>query len=98
MSGGPQDGPQVVAGDVLLLGREASPQFVRPLTVRVIRRLDDWHTYDGWLWLDGYEVGTKGVATRRRTLYVRLAGFRWLSMSARPTRPRRPPARTVVAG
>ncbi|WP_431973265.1 hypothetical protein [Micromonospora haikouensis] len=33
----------------------ASVQFVRPIFFRVIRVHDDWHTYHGWLWLDGYQ-------------------------------------------
>jgi hypothetical protein len=28
---------------------------MRPIVVRVIRVLD-WPTYDGWLWIDGYQL------------------------------------------
>ncbi|MET8043613.1 hypothetical protein ABZU25_22450 [Micromonospora sp. NPDC005215] len=38
-------------GDMLRLDRAVSVQFMRPITVRVIRVLD-WITYDGWAWID----------------------------------------------
>nr|WP_244296026.1 hypothetical protein [Micromonospora orduensis] len=38
--------------------------FLRPIFVRVIR-LPDWVTYDGWLWIEGYELGPKGEAVVR---------------------------------
>ncbi|MFG2051850.1 hypothetical protein ACGFIW_31010 [Micromonospora sp. NPDC048935] len=41
------------AGDLLRLDRAASIQFMIPITVRVIRKLD-WITYDGWCWIDCY--------------------------------------------
>ncbi|MGA4729157.1 hypothetical protein ACWEOS_29655 [Micromonospora taraxaci] len=49
---------------------------MRPIVVRVIRVLD-WPTYDGWLWLDGYELSAKGAAVARRTLFVMPAGLIW---------------------
>ncbi|MGN9810065.1 hypothetical protein ACTMSW_11990 [Micromonospora sp. BQ11] len=64
------------AGDLILLTRAASPQFVRPLTVRVIREIADRHPYEGWAWIDGYELSARGEAVRRRELYILRAGVR----------------------
>ncbi|MFG3715777.1 hypothetical protein [Micromonospora sp. NPDC047730] len=89
------------SGDVIRLTRDASPQFVNPIRVRVIRVLDDWHTYDGWKWLDGYQLGPKDEAVDRRTLFVRVAGVQWLTKPAPPSpgTPRRPlPRARMVVG
>ncbi|MEU1885800.1 hypothetical protein ABZ491_10020 [Micromonospora rifamycinica] len=59
----------MAAGDLLHLTRQASVQFSRPITVRVIRVRTDWHTYDGWVWIDAYQLDAAGDAVRRRTLY-----------------------------
>ncbi|WP_232234104.1 hypothetical protein [Micromonospora chokoriensis] len=67
---------EVKSGDVLHLTRAASVQFLRPIFVRVIR-LPDWVTYDGWLWIEGYELGPKGEAVVRRSLFVQKAGLIW---------------------
>lgn len=76
------------SGEVLLLTRAASVQFIRPITVRVIRPLD-WPTYAGWCWLDCYQLNAAGDATARRSLYVQPAGVRYLD-AARPARAARP--------
>lgn len=73
---GPRPRPTPLAGDLLHLTRAASVQFVRPIFVRVIRVLD-WPTYDGWLWIDGYQLSAKGAAVARRTLFVMSAGLIW---------------------
>ncbi|SCG15042.1 hypothetical protein GA0070610_1270 [Micromonospora echinofusca] len=78
MSAGP-----LRAGDVVLLTREASPQFTRPLTVRVIRELTDRHPYAGWFWFEGYELNRRGAAVQQRELYALRAGVRWLSRAIR---------------
>ncbi|MEU7959143.1 hypothetical protein [Micromonospora humida] len=62
------------AGDLLLLTRAASVQFLRPARFRVIRVLD-WPTYDGWVWLDGYRLDDRDEAVARRTVFVRPAGL-----------------------
>ncbi|MEU8419899.1 hypothetical protein AB0C15_03370 [Micromonospora sp. NPDC048835] len=83
-------------GDVLYLTRAASVQFLRPITVRVIRVLD-WPTYDGWLWLDGYELAASGDAVARRSLFVMPAGLIWRDPPpVVRTTSRRPVARTPV--
>ncbi|MBG6066225.1 hypothetical protein [Micromonospora ureilytica] len=63
------------AGDLLIVGREASVQFIRPIRFRVIRVLD-WITYDEWIWLDGYQLDDRGDAVARRSIFVMKAGLR----------------------
>jgi hypothetical protein len=41
---------------------------------RVIR-VHDWSTYDGWAWLDGYELDSTGDAIARRSIFVHLHGL-----------------------
>ncbi|MBM0276270.1 hypothetical protein [Micromonospora tarensis] len=74
------------AGDVVLLTAAASVQFRTPIVVRVIREIPDRHTYHGWLWLDAYQLNSKGEAVARRELFVLRAGLRL------PTSRRGPPA------
>ncbi|PWR06286.1 hypothetical protein DKT68_22980 [Micromonospora acroterricola] len=71
-------GRTVRSGDLLHLTRAASPQFAQPITVRVIRALTDRHTYEGWLWIDAYQLGRNGDAVARRELYLMPAGAHWL--------------------
>lgn len=83
------------AGDLLNITRDASVQFVTPFRFRVIRHLDR-STYDGWAWLDGYQLNAGGDAEVRREIYVQLAGLRWVS-EPRPARtPARRPARRIM--
>ncbi|MEV7328121.1 hypothetical protein [Micromonospora sp. NPDC093244] len=70
---------EVCCGDLLYLTSAASPQFTRPITVRVIRALSDRHTYHGWLWIDAYQLGPRGDAVARRELYLMPAGAQWLT-------------------
>jgi hypothetical protein len=63
------------SGDVLHVTRAASVQFVEPLLFRVIR-VHDWPTYDGWVWLDGYELNASGDAVERRSIFVQIDGLR----------------------
>ncbi|MEV0154105.1 hypothetical protein AB0H57_10240 [Micromonospora sp. NPDC050686] len=87
------------AGDVLHVTRTASVQFLKPIMFRVIR-VHDWPTYDGWVWLDGYELNASGDAVNRRSIYVQAAGLRQLQSAPvnRPhtVRQRRPVSRTPV--
>jgi hypothetical protein len=41
---------------------------------RVIR-VHDWPTYDGWAWLDGYQLNAAGDAVERRSIFVQLPGL-----------------------
>ncbi|MFG3698394.1 hypothetical protein ACGF5C_10840 [Micromonospora sp. NPDC047620] len=59
---------------MLHLTRAAGPQFVRSIFFRLIKVRTDLHTYDGWTWLDGYQLDEKGDAVARRELYVFKAG------------------------
>ncbi len=61
----------VKSGDVYRVGRAASVQFgPRPIWFRVIRQ-HDWPTYDGWVWVDGYELNpSTGEAVQRRSILV----------------------------
>ncbi|QOC89795.1 hypothetical protein [Micromonospora craniellae] len=62
-------------GDLLRVGREASVQFRQPILFRVIRVLN-WTTYDGWIWLEGYQLNGRGDAVDRRAIFVQPAGLR----------------------
>ncbi|MCO1597372.1 hypothetical protein M8C17_19660 [Micromonospora sp. RHAY321] len=85
----------VRSGDVLLLTRAASPQFFRPITVRVIRVLD-WIAYDGWLWIDAYQLRPDGMALARRSLYVMPGGAQFVVAPAVVPGRRRSVGRTTV--
>ncbi|WFE37710.1 hypothetical protein [Micromonospora sp. WMMD998] len=87
------EGLALRAGDVLHLTRVASPQFARPIRVRLIRMLD-WTTYDGWLWVDVYQLGPDGNATARRSLFMRRAGVRMVAPP--PVSQRRPRTGALV--
>lgn len=84
------------SGDVLHVTRAASVQFVEPIFFRVIR-VHDWPTYDGWVWLDGYELNAAGDAVERRSIFVQVNGLRQLSsgQDLRTRNARRPSAGQV---
>nr|WP_203839063.1 MULTISPECIES: hypothetical protein [Actinoplanes] len=67
----------VRAGDVVLVGRAASVQFAGPagFAFRVVD-VDSRPTYDGWVWLDGYQLDRTGRPVLRRKIFVREAGLR----------------------
>ncbi|MGC4894349.1 hypothetical protein [Micromonospora sp. DT31] len=88
------------SGDVLHVTRAASVQFLQPIMFRVIRVLD-WPTFDGWLWLEGYELNTAGDAVKRRSIFVLGDGLRQLQAAPVPRQhtirtPRRPVVRTPL--
>jgi hypothetical protein len=86
------------SGDVLQVTRAASVQFVDPILFRVIR-VHDWPTYDGWIWLDGYELNVAGDAVDRRSIFVQLDGLRQMRRAPErraPAAQRMPPARVRV--
>lgn len=62
-------------GTLLVLGRAASPQFVQPIRLRLVRAAPAV-TCDGWVWVDGYQLDQAGRAVERRTVFVRIAGVR----------------------
>src|SRR6478752_4677610 len=69
------------AGDILHVTREASVQFLRPMMFRVIR-VHDWPTYEGWVWLDGYQLNAAGDAVERRSIFVQVNGLQQGSTGA----------------
>jgi hypothetical protein len=73
------------SGDVLRVTRAASVQFASPLLFRVIR-VHDWSTYDGWCWLDGYELNATGDAVSRRSIFVRVDGLQRAQVGPPPNR------------
>jgi len=62
-------------GDVLLVTRDASVQFLEPILFRVIA-VSARSAYDGWLWLSGYQLRPDGTATERRDIFVQADGLR----------------------
>lgn len=75
--------------------REASVQFASPLLFRVIR-VHNWSTYDGWAWLDGYELNSAGEAIDRRSIFVQVSGLQRAQLSA--SRYVRPRSRNRIGG
>ncbi|MEU6023525.1 hypothetical protein ACGFIK_10300 [Micromonospora sp. NPDC048871] len=88
------------SGDVLHVNSAASVQFAKPIHFRVIRVLDR-PTYDGWLWLEGYELNAVGDAVNRRSIFVKRDGLRLLQAAPQPQPHtvrslRRPVSRTPI--
>ncbi|NBE84504.1 hypothetical protein GVV04_26740 [Micromonospora sp. NEAU-HG-1] len=81
------------AGDVLQVTRVCSVQFIRPIFFRLIKVRTDLITYEGWVWLDGYQLDEKGDALARRELFVIREGIRRVNRPIGPTpaQPRRRP-------
>ncbi|WP_244236234.1 hypothetical protein, partial [Micromonospora inaquosa] len=67
------------AGDLLHIDRAASVQFAIPFRFRLIKVLADRITYDGWVWLEGYQLDSRGEALARRELFVQKEGLRLLA-------------------
>jgi hypothetical protein len=81
------------SGDVLRVTKAASVQFAEPMLFRVIR-VHDWPTYDGWTWLDGYQLDNSGDAVERRSIFVLVEGLQQVT----PVRsPRQQPRQRAVA-
>ncbi|WP_433345932.1 hypothetical protein [Micromonospora sp. CA-111912] len=74
-------------GDVLHLTRAASPQFVKPITIRVIREMKNQHTYHGWTWIEAYELNAAGDAVAKRELFVLREGLHRLAAAPRQAAP-----------
>ncbi|MDT4990552.1 MAG: hypothetical protein QOH97_444 [Actinoplanes sp.] len=71
------------SGDVIHVTKAASVQFAAPMLFRVIR-VHDWPTYDGWTWLDGYELNSAGDAVERRSIFVQITGLRQVGKAPDP--------------
>ncbi|MFI6758263.1 hypothetical protein ACIBF5_03840 [Micromonospora sp. NPDC050417] len=85
------------SGDVLQVTRAASVQFAQPILFRVIRA-HDWPTYDGWIWLDGYELNAAMDAVARRSIFVQLDGLRAVRLTAPAARHLNAGPRTMTGG
>ncbi|MFI7069571.1 hypothetical protein [Micromonospora sediminicola] len=57
-------------------------------------RVLEWTTYDGWRWIDCYQLGPNGTATARRSLFVRVSGVR--RQTPPPVSQRRPRVGALV--
>jgi hypothetical protein len=71
------------SGDVIQVTKAASVQFSSPMLFRVIR-VHDWPTYEGWIWLDGYELNASGEAVERRSIFVQTGGLRQVGKAPDP--------------
>ena len=71
------------SGDVIHVTKAASVQFAAPMLFRVIR-VHDWPTYEGWIWLDGYELNAGGDAVERRSIFVQASGLRQVGKAPDP--------------
>jgi len=62
-------------GDVVYVGGAASCQFaLSDINFRVIR-VEEKPTYEGWAWVEGYQLSARGNAVERRTIFVRPEGL-----------------------
>ncbi|OZV81051.1 hypothetical protein CA850_12980 [Micromonospora echinospora] len=79
---------RIKPGDLLRVDGCASVQFGgdRALTLRVVSVLDDRPTFDGWIWLAGYVLDAKGLATDKRELFVQRAGLHPVTAAVFPVR------------
>ena len=64
-------------GDVVYVDKSASVQFAgaKGFNFRVVR-VDDKPTYEGWAWINGYVLNTKGDAVAKRDIFVRPDGLK----------------------
>jgi hypothetical protein len=73
------------SGEVVRVTAAASVQFANGngFVFRVIR-VHDWTTYDGWAWLDGYQLDQRGDAVDRRSIFVQIAGLQRARVTLAP--------------
>lgn len=66
------------AGEIVLLSAAASVQFSadRAILLRVTR-VDKRPTYDGWIWLAGYQLDRRGNAVSKRDVFVQIEGIKY---------------------
>ncbi|MBA3488905.1 MAG: hypothetical protein H0T78_05045 [Longispora sp.] len=77
-----------VPGDVVRLTKSASPQFGRPITLRVTKVSDRRSSVYGWAWIEGYVLDTSGNAITKRSVFVNLSGLASQITSRPRARPR----------
>jgi hypothetical protein len=90
------------SGDVLVISRSASVQFIKRFLFRLIK-VHDRETYQGWCWIDGYVLNERGDAVERRSLFVQFRGLDRVARTPAPRTRHRPaavesPCRAVSAG
>lgn len=83
------DGLNLRAGAIYLLNRSVSAQFSQPILVRHVRvdLPETRRTYDGWAWIDVYQLNTEGQAVEKRSLFVQPARMREYTPAPAPTIP-----------
>ena len=65
-------------GEIVLLGAAASVQFGGDrATLLRVTRIDKRPTYDGWIWLSGYELDRRGSAISKRDVFVQIDGIKY---------------------
>jgi hypothetical protein len=76
-------------GDVVFVGRPASVQFGGDAAFhfRVIG-VDERPTYGGWVWLEGYQLDSRGDAVQRRSVFVCVSGLMPCQQTRLTVRPR----------
>jgi len=64
-------------GDIVFVDKSASVQFAgaKGFNFRVVR-VDEKPTYEGWAWLNGYQLNTVGDAVAKRDIFVRPEGLK----------------------
>ena len=77
-------------GDVVFIGPDCSVQFTgdRALIMR-LRSIGEVDPYNGWVWVAGYVLDARGLATAKRELYVIRAGLRVASTTEAVSNPGR---------
>nr|WTA66659.1 hypothetical protein OHB51_30055 [Micromonospora sp. NBC_00855] len=64
------------SGDVVLIESACSVQFSGERALRLrLTAVGSVDPYDGWVWLTGYVLNAKGMATDKREVYVQRAGI-----------------------
>ncbi|MEV6524203.1 hypothetical protein AB0M43_19815 [Longispora sp. NPDC051575] len=62
-------------GDVVRLTKSASPQFGKPLLLRVTKTEGRRSSVYGWAWIEGYVLDNSGNAVTKRSVFVNLNGI-----------------------
>ncbi len=66
-----------VAGEVIVLGRAATPQLTQAFMFRVVGTREGGQE-EGWLYVDGFPLNRLGYPEKQREIYVWVAGIRRL--------------------
>lgn len=82
---------QLRSGVILSVGPPANVQFNPPILFRLIRVMEEWTrlTYEGWCWLNGYQLDGYGSALIQRHIFVQIKGL-YLAPASTTTIPKEP--------